>query len=201
MTSVRHLDDRLMLAVNEFARSTPFLHAGVVGYATYGVVLFGALLVAGLVYARHRRSDLLAAAGWAGVATLLAVALNQPLGRHVAEARPYTTHPGLLRLVSPTADFSFPSDHCVMAGAVTLGLLLVSRRLGLVALVLALLMAFARVYVAAHYPWDAAAGLVLGGGVCGLGWLLLRRPLTALTEWLRSRPGVRLAFAQTVSAP
>jgi membrane-associated phospholipid phosphatase len=194
VNAFRHLDDRLMLAVNSFARHTPWLHGAVLDFATYGVVLFALLLLAGLVISRHRSSRLLAASGWAAVATVLAVALNQPLGRLVAEGRPYAAHPELLRLASRTSDFSFPSDHAVMAGAAAVALLLVSRRLGLIAVVLAVLMAFARVYIAAHYPWDVMAGLVLGAGVSALGWLVLRRPLTALTAWLRVQPGLRLAF-------
>ena len=98
------------------------------------------------------------------------------------------------RLADPTRDFSFPSDHAVMAGAVAAGLLLVSRRLGLLAVVAALVMAFARVYIAAHYPWDVIAGLGLGAAVVVLGWVLLGRRLLALTGWLRSRPGVREVF-------
>jgi undecaprenyl-diphosphatase len=144
----------------------------------------------------------LAAAGWAPLGTLLAVAINQPIGRAVHEARPYVTHPHWLRLVAPTSDFSFPSDHATMAGAVVVGLLLVSRRLGLTAAVLAMLLAFTRVYIGAHYPWDVAAGLVLGGAVSGLGWLLLRGPLTALTAALRDLPGLRAVFAaQAPTAP
>lgn len=194
MVSLRHADDWLMVAVNEFAKDTPWLHAMVLAYASYAVVLFGLLLLLGLLYARHRSSEVLAAAGWAGVATVLAVALNQPLGQRVDEARPYAVHPGLLRLASPTADFSFPSDHCVMAGAVAVGLLLVSRRLGLVAVALAVLMAFSRVYIAAHYPWDVVAGLLFGAGVAGLGWLVLRRPLTWATHQLRAQRGLRSLF-------
>jgi membrane-associated phospholipid phosphatase len=112
------------------------------------------------------------------------------------EARPYATHPHLVVLASRTSDFSFPSDHAVMAGAVASGLLLVSRRLGLVAVAAAVLMAFSRVYIAAHYPWDVLAGLALGAAVALLGWLVLRRPLTALSAWLRHQPGVRSVFAE-----
>jgi membrane-associated phospholipid phosphatase len=194
---LRTLDDQLMQAVNTFARQTGWLHAPVLAYATYGVVLFALLLLYGVLLARRRSSRDLAAAAWACLATLLAVALNQPVGRLVAEARPYAAHPGLLRLVDPTRDFSFPSDHAVMAGAVTAGLLLVFPRLGLVAAVTAVLMAFSRVYIAAHYPWDVVAGLVLGAAVAVLGWLLLQRPLIAVTGWLRSRPGVRAVFARS----
>jgi membrane-associated phospholipid phosphatase len=198
---LRTLDDRLMLAVNSLARHTGWLHAPVLFYASYGVVLFAALLLVGVLLARHRSTRDLAAAGWACLATLLAVALNQPVGHLLAEARPYAAHPGLLRLGDPTRDFSFPSDHAVMAGAVAAGLLLVSRRLGLVAATAAVLMACARVYIAAHYPWDVLAGLAFGAAVATLGWLLLRRPLTALTGWLRSLPGVRAGFREQPSRP
>ena len=34
-------------AVNEWAQDTPWLHGAVLGFASYGVVLFGALLVTG----------------------------------------------------------------------------------------------------------------------------------------------------------
>jgi membrane-associated phospholipid phosphatase len=191
---LRTLDDRLMQAVNAFARETGWLHAPVLAFAKYGVVLFALLLLAGVLVARHRSDRALAAAGWACMAPLLAVAVNQPVGHLFSEARPYAVHPALLRLVDPTKDFSFPSDHAVMAGAVAAGLLLVSRRLGLVAAAAAVLMAFSRVYVAAHYPWDVLAGLALGALVAVVGWLLLRGPLVALVAWLRARPGVRAVF-------
>jgi undecaprenyl-diphosphatase len=135
------------------------------------------------------------------VAVLLALAINQPVGRLVGEARPYTTHPQLLVLATRTTDFSFPSDHAVMAGAVAAGLLLVRRRLGLVAVAAALLMAFDRVYIAAHYPWDVLAGLVLGAGVSLLGWLVLAGPLTTLTGWLRRQPPFRGVFGGRAERP
>lgn len=73
-------------------------------------------------------------------------------------------------LVDKTKDFSFPSDHATVVGAVAIGLLLVRRPLGIIAIVLAVGMACARVYVGAHYPGDVAAGLIIGGitalGVC-----------------------------------
>jgi len=191
---VRRLDDSLLLNVNSFARSTGWLHTPLADYAKDGVVLLVVLLLAGLLRQRARPDWALAAAGWAFVATLLAVGLNQPFGHLFNEARPYATHPHLLVLASRTSDFSFPSDHAVVAGAVTGGLLLVSRRLGLFALLAGLLLCFSRVYTAAHYPWDVAGGLLLGATVALLGWLLLACPLTALTGWLRRQPVLRRAF-------
>jgi undecaprenyl-diphosphatase len=196
MNPLRQLDDQLLLAINSFARHTTWLHAPFLAYAKYGLALFGLLLVAGVLSARRDQTRVLAAAGWACIATLLAVGLNQPVGHLFAEARPYVTHPLILRLADVTTDFSFPSDHAVMGGAVAAGLLLVNRRLGLLAALAAALMAFARVYIGAHYPWDVLGGLALGAAVVRLGWMLLRSPLTALTDRLRRQPGMRTVFAE-----
>jgi membrane-associated phospholipid phosphatase len=194
--TLRHLDDRVLRGINTFARHTPWLHGVLLAWAAYGVVVFVAVLLVGVLLARRAASERLAAASWAGIGVLVAVALNQPLGRLVGEGRPYAQLRGLLVLATRTSDFSFPSDHAVMAGAVTAGAFLVSRRLGAVALALALLMAFARVYIAAHYPWDVVAGLGFGAAVVLVGWAVLRRPLTMLTDWLRRQPGPRRVFAE-----
>lgn len=98
------------------------------------------------------------------------------------EARPYTDDRSLLVLAHRSSDFSFPSDHAVMAGAVAVGLWLVSTRLGVLATVAALLMAASRVYIAAHYPHDVLAGLAFGAAVALIGWLVLARPLTWFVE-------------------
>lgn len=157
------------LVVNNFARHTAWLHGAVTHYAKQGVVLFALLLIAGFLIARSSgRAVLVARAVLAGAGVLLAVAANQPVVHAVNEARPYRQLPHILLLVSPSLDASFPSDHAVMAGAVAAGLLFVHRTLGAVAVIAAVLMAFARVYVGAHFPVDVVAGLALGAAVAVL---------------------------------
>jgi membrane-associated phospholipid phosphatase len=174
--------------INEFARDTGWLHGTLLGFANYGVVAFAALLVAGWWVARDRSPRSMAAALWAGVGTLVAVAANQPLVNGFAEARPYTDRHAILVLVTRSADYSFPSDHAVMAGAVAAGLWLVDRRLGIAASIAALLTAFARVYVAAHYPHDVVAGLAFGAVVVLAGWWLLSRVFTHVVDRLSTTP-------------
>src|SRR3954453_10537607 len=173
------MNSSLFDQLNAFARVTPWLHGVITAYAAYGVVMFALLLGAGWWSARRSgEPKRMAAGGWAGAAALLAVGINQPIVNAVHEARPYTDHPGVLVLAARSADFSFPSDHAVMAGAVAVGLLFVSRRLAVLAGVAALAMAFARVYIAAHYPADVAVGLVLGAAVALVVYLAAHRLMT-----------------------
>ncbi|MFG1905421.1 phosphatase PAP2 family protein [Kribbella sp. NPDC048928] len=169
--------------VNAFARATPWLHAPAQAFAAYGIALFAVLLLAGWWIARRagRVAGVVAAIS-AGGATLLAVAVNQPIVQAVHEARPYTSLPGILVLANRSTDPSFPSDHATMAGAVAAGVWIVNRRLGIVAAAAAVLMAATRVYIAAHYPADVLAGLLLGAIVAVGTWLLVRRALTWFVE-------------------
>jgi undecaprenyl-diphosphatase len=96
--------------------------------------------------------------------------------------------PHVVLLVPASADPSFPSDHATMAGAVAAGLWLVSRRLGVVALAAAMLMAFARVYVGAHYPIDVVVGLVFGAVVVLAGSVPTRPLLIVLVGVVARSP-------------
>ena len=176
--------ERWFHTVNQVARTTPWLHAPARLFAEYGVVVFALLLLASWLLAR-RDGDLrrVTASLWAPLGTLVAVAINQPLVHAFAEPRPYTVLPHSLVLIARSSDYSFPSDHATMAGAVVVGVWLANRRLGVVTLVLALLMAATRVYVGAHFPLDVVAGLVVGSA-------------TALVTYALARPlGVRLVTA------
>lgn len=196
------LDESWFRAVNDLARSTPWLHAPARLFAEYGVVLFAGLLLLSWLSAR-RSGDLarVGAALWAPVAMLVAIGLNQLLGRAVAEPRPYDVLPHVLVLVHRTTDFSFPSDHAVMAGAVAAGVMVAGRRLGWVAVGLAVLMAFARVYVGAHFPLDVVAGLVVGAVVVLASYLVTRALLDRVVLLLARTPARPLLTAGPSRAP
>ncbi len=187
------VDKTWFLDVNGFARHTGWLHAAMMDYAVDGgIVLLALLLVVGWWLARRRRdARAMAASLWAAVGTVIALGLAQPVNHAVAEARPWQSLPHALILAGHSTDFSFPSDHAVMAGAVTAGILLYHRRLGIVAAIFGLLLCFGRVYIGAHYPQDVAAGLALGALVVLVGYAVIRIPMTAAVA-LASRTPLRI---------
>lgn len=183
------MDTELFKAINELAKDTAWLHGTARFYATtLGPALLALLVLAAVWVARGRPNVDLAKAGWAGLAPLIAVPLNQPLVHAFNRPRPYnskTLHDVLL-LTQRGADASFPSDHSVLAGSVLAALWLLDRRLGAAATVVGVLLAVSRVYVGAHYPGDVLAGLTVGAVVALLGWRLLGGFLTSLVARIRA---------------
>jgi membrane-associated phospholipid phosphatase len=180
------VDSDLFRAINDFAKSTTWLHGSATFYAAKaGPALLALLVVVAVAACRKRDATSLAKAVWAGLAPLMAVALNQPLVHAFHRQRPFLALDHVLVLAHRSADGGMPSDHGTLAGAVLAALLLVDRRLGLAATAVGLLLAVSRVYVGVHYPGDVLAGLAFGAVVALAGWLLLARPLTAAVASLR----------------
>lgn len=175
--------------VNNFAVHTAWLHGFMKVFAVDGVAIFALLVLAAWWLARSQANPprAVAAAIWAAVGTLIAVAINQIFVKVAARPRPYVTLHGVEVLVSKSTDFSFPSDHAVTAGAAAAGLWIIAyysrrgtRALAGAGTLLALLVAFARVYVGAHYPGDVAAGLAIGAAISLIGWVALKGVLTVV---------------------
>jgi undecaprenyl-diphosphatase len=78
---------------------------------------------------------------------------------------------------------SFPSDHAALFFALATGLLFVSRRVGVLALVYTtVFVALPRIYLGVHYPTDILAGAAIGMAVAWASnvWL----PRTGLLKWI-----------------
>ncbi len=132
----------------------------------------------------ERRNGAVLATAAAGAALLIA----QPITHLVDRTRPYLAHPAHSHLlISRSHDPSFPSDHATGAFALAFGIWLYDRTIGTVLLVLAAVLAFARVYVGTHYPGDVVAGALLGIAVAVL--LFLLGPARRLLEAVARRCG------------
>ncbi|MGH9303925.1 MAG: phosphatase PAP2 family protein [Acidimicrobiales bacterium] len=197
------LDRRWYLDVNHFARSSTWLHGFMHAYALWaGVVVLAILVVGAWWRARRYGARAVALSLWAPIGTVIALGLNQPLSHLVGRLRPYDVMRGVEVLVPRANDFTFPSDHATVAGAVIVGLFLAGRRIfGVAALLLGFLLAFARVYVGAHYPADVAAGLLFGGFVVLVLSPLALWILRPVVEFLERTPLRFLVLSKNAERP
>lgn len=98
-----------------------------------------------------------------GLALLMGFVVgNLILKNLVARIRPYDLNPAVELLVERLKDYSFPSGHTLASFEGAVVLLRRDKRLGIPAIVLAVLVAFSRLYLYVHYPTDVLAGVVLG---------------------------------------
>ncbi|MGG8405865.1 phosphatase PAP2 family protein [Streptomyces sp. 12297] len=180
--------------VTEFAHRTPEWVQGFVEVWTEaGLLLFGALFAA--LWWRARRLDDRAAAlaVLAPLVTALGYVVSESVKSVVDEERPCRAVAGAVTsLVAcpPTGDWSFPSNHSAIAGAAAVALAATVRKLALLTVPMALLMAFSRVFVGVHYPHDVAMGLLLGGSVAALAMVLLAGPMSRIVRSVRDSRAV-----------
>ena len=59
-------------------------------------------------------------------------------------------------------DFSFPSGHTIASFEAAVVLLKNSKKMGIPAMILAVLISFSRLYLYVHYPTDVIASIILG---------------------------------------
>ncbi|MET8410315.1 phosphatase PAP2 family protein [Streptomyces sp. NPDC005195] len=155
------------------AQDTPsWLDTLVEDWSTYGLAVFAVLMLAGWWRARHHSPRSALTALMVPVIVVVAYGVNSVFKLLVREDRPCRSlRVRTLEACPAPGDWSFPSNHTVIAAAAAVALLFVSRRLGTVAVVAACAMAVARVWVGAHYPHDVVAGVLVG--------TLIARALTA----------------------
>lgn len=92
-----------------------------------------------------------------------ALVCNAFLKNLVERARPFNKIPGLQFLIRKPHDFSFPSGHTSSSfAAATVFLALLPMWAGVTALLIAMTIAFSRMYLGVHYPSDVFCGMVLG---------------------------------------
>lgn len=126
---------------------------------------------------KYRKQGILLLAGLA-VGGLVGNAFLKNL---VARPRPCWLDPSVPLLIPTPQDYSFPSGHTMASAIGATILTCTDRRFGWIAIPLAVLIAFSRLYLYVHFPSDVLGGAVIG--VCiGAGMVVVGEKATRITH-------------------
>ncbi len=129
-------------------------------------IIWIVLAVVLLILPKTRKAGIIVAA-----ALLMDLILcNLILKNLVARVRPYDVNTAIAILIKKPLDFSFPSGHTAASFAAMTALFLAKmKKAWIAALVLAVLIAFSRLYFYVHYPTDVLGGAIVGilSGIIG----------------------------------
>ncbi|WP_330270683.1 phosphatase PAP2 family protein [Lentzea sp. NBC_00516] len=130
-----------------------------------------------LLWFKHKLRAFLAGAG-----VVVAYAISEVVKLIVQEDRPCRTRPSMAECPE-VGDWSFPSNHSVIAGSSAMAIWALHRTYGWIAAVCAIAAASSRVIVGVHYVHDVMAGLALGALVSwGIAVLLEKRQRRVVTN-------------------
>jgi undecaprenyl-diphosphatase len=183
----------LYRGVTDFAHDTPGWARALAEYGTEGgLLVLVALLAAACWRVRRAEPRTLARALLGGSAVVVAYGVSEAVKLVVREERPCRAVTGATAPIVPCpepGDWSFPSNHATIAVAAAVAVVLVWRAAAWLALPLAALTAFSRVFVGVHYPHDVAAGALLGAAVVLLVTRSAAEPASVLADRVRARLG------------
>ena len=111
-----------------------------------------------LVIKKHRRM---------GLQVLLSMLCTFIIGNLIlknlfARQRPCAIDPSIALLIPYPSEFSFPSGHSMNGMTAAMALFLNNKKIGIPALVIAVLIGFSRMYHFVHFPTDIIGGFCVG---------------------------------------
>ena len=150
--------------INASAGHYPLLNDVGIVLAKYAPEIWAAIFLLMWFWPPLRQTRSRRAVVYAVAAGALALVVNVLIS-HVApyRPRPFVVEPHTVHaLITHARDNSFPSDHAAGSFGFAIGLMYAGASDGILALLLALAVAWARVFVGVHWPTDVIAGGVVG---------------------------------------
>lgn len=106
---------------------------------------------------------------------LLAWFIASLIKYNLPSPRPFEVIKDLKPLFTTETGNAFPSGHATFFGALAVSVFLQNKKLGIIFIVGALLVAIARVLAGVHWPIDVTVGLLLGTLVSIVVWLIFHK--------------------------
>jgi undecaprenyl-diphosphatase len=153
-----------------------------------GIIVLAALVLVFTWRALLTGATSLARALVAGVGVVSAYATSEVLKLLLTQPRPCATLVVNALVECPASgDWSLPSNHAAIAGALACAVALSAPRWTALAMLTSILVAVARVTTGVHYPHDVLTGLTLGASTVAVAAIVLDRPARALVRFATSR--------------
>lgn len=153
------LEFKVLDFIQDFLRCPflDFLMPKITVLGNSGIIWIIAAIVL-LATKKYRRGGLALAVG---LIAMLVIG-NLTLKPLIARTRPFELIEGIELLISAPSGFSFPSGHTMSSVVAASILTMIDKRFGYVAIPLAVLIAFSRLYLYVHFLTDILGGIFIG---------------------------------------
>ncbi|TAM55914.1 MAG: undecaprenyl-diphosphatase [Paraburkholderia sp.] len=192
METIEAFNQAIFLHINAPQATSHWLIVASVLIANYAIWAVPIMLVCMWLIGGDNRREIAVHATFVG---FVALGINQLIGMAWYHPRPFAIGLGHTFLAH-APDSSFPSDHATLLSATSFSLFFNGKRLlGTLALVVDVVVAWARVFVGVHFPFDMAGAAVIAWTTYVLSAPLWRawgpasvRSLVALYRKVLARP-------------
>lgn len=160
LQTIQSLDAGILLWIQQYIRNdflTPIM-CFITELGNSGIIWILITLIM-LIIKKTRKVGIMSALSLIIIFIVGNVILKNAVGR----IRPYEVVDGLVLLIEKQKDLSFPSGHAASAFAVAAVMFkALPKKIGVPALVFAIIISLSRLYVGVHYPTDVIGGVLLG---------------------------------------
>ncbi|WCN39199.1 undecaprenyl-diphosphatase [Aneurinibacillus uraniidurans] len=152
------IDFSLFQTINQLCPSHPILSLVMKFLSLYGAyILYLGIVVYWFSGTKKNRQMVLQAL----LSACVALGISGVIGHFFYRPRPFATH-DVIQLIDHANNASFPSNHATGALVIAVSFWLFRKKMSWAWLLLALGIAFSRVWVGVHYPGDVLVGSILG---------------------------------------